>query len=181
MKKSYDYFKTLKEMSDCIGNAFSYRFKPDKYKKEILLFHANRKELSESLSEEFVAPIERNDIYNISSCLVGEVVSLDYLCLFSLENKETVYDKKFSDFFVIQSNLIIGLSDKNYESLLGDVSTAQNSLNNQRNKMISMSKDIFNKSENILLEYAFFEKLLRFIESVGKTFYELERVIINNI
>lgn len=181
MKKSYDYFKTLKDMSDCIGKAYSLRYMSDKYKKEAIFFYAVRKELSNNLSEEFVAPIERNDIYNISSCLVQELLSLEYLCLFGYKNNMTLLDDNIKHYLNIQSDIIMGLSHKFSVSLLGDLSSVQSALMSDRNTMISKSKDIFNKSDNILLKYAYFERLLRFIEKIGNTFYEIERVIINNI
>lgn len=181
LKKSYDYFKTLKDMSDCIGKAFSFRFASDKYKKEALIFYATRKELSNKLSEEFVAPIERNDIYNISSCLVREMLSLEYLCLSGYKSDMIQFDEKIMEHLNIQGKVIIGLSNKLSVSLLGDLSSVQSALVSDRNTMLSCSREIINKSDNILLKYICFEKLLRFTENIGNTFYEIERVIINNI
>lgn len=181
LKKSYDYFKTLKDMSDCIGNAYRFLCHPDKYRKEILLFNASRKELSENLCEEFVAPIERNDIYNLSSCLVGEIYPLDYICFLAYKTDDSFLQDDLNDFLIIQSRLIVGLSYKNYGSLLGEVSSAQTNINNRRIKMISASKDFLNKGENVLLKYTLFEKVLKFTEGISYTFNELERVIINNI
>jgi hypothetical protein len=180
LKKSYDYFKTLKAMSDCICNAYNFVRNPDRYRKEILLFNANRTELSRSLSEEFVAPIERNDIYNISSCLSREIQPLDYICFLNVTGDLPFRYEDLSDLLVAQGEMILRLSDRNFIPLLDDVSSVLNDVNKRRIKIISISKDVLNKGQNVLLKYTLFERYLRFIENITCTFDELERVIINN-
>ena len=83
MKKSYDYFKTLKDLSVIVSESFSGMSDSKTINKNYLCFSAMRNELSENLIDEFVAPIERDDIYNLSFCLFEEFNSVIKFCEFS--------------------------------------------------------------------------------------------------
>mgnify|MGYP006974441409 CR=1 FL=1 len=73
LKKSLDYFKTLKELSNMLFEAYKFYCDSKALNKEYLCFSALKNELSENLINEFVAPIERNDIYKLSFCLSEEL------------------------------------------------------------------------------------------------------------
>ncbi len=182
MKKSYDYFKTLKEMSGCIGRAYALADRPDLCKKEILVFHSVKRELSERLSEEFVAPVDRNDIYNLSSVLSRESSALDYLSHLLCHIDVFKPDDDIVSAIDYQSEALLRLSNKKvFSALLKDVQSAVSDINVKRRRMWIDAKDSLFKGNNMLLKYLYFDKSLRFIECLSDTFSEIERVIINNL
>lgn len=182
MKKSFDYFKTLKDMSGCIGKAYAYADKPDLYKKETLVFHSIKRELSARLSEEFVAPVDRNDIYNLSSFLSRELSALDYMSHLMFNTASYQSDNDVSAFLKYQSDALARLSDKKgYTCLLNEIHSFNSELNAKRRRMWTDAKDSLFKGNNMLLKYVYFDKSLRFIERVSDTFSEIGRVIINNL
>ena len=84
MGKSYDYFKTLKDLSSCVGDAYCSVVSGKDFRKETIKFEGSKAELSERLMNEFVAPIERNDIYRLSFCLSEELAQIAQISEFIL-------------------------------------------------------------------------------------------------
>ena len=79
MKKSYDYFKTLKELSYCVYTVYIKAVTNGDFKKTLIKFSGLKNELSDNLIDDFVTPLERGDIYNLSFCMNKELWQIDEL------------------------------------------------------------------------------------------------------
>lgn len=181
MKKSYDYFKTLNNMSERILDAYGIIHMPDRYKKDIIIFHGIKRELSEKLSSEFVAPIERNDIYNLSAHLVREVSSLDKLSVLYSVDTRNILSQDIDDALSVQGSFFLRLSEKKaYGRLLSDILSTHTLTGRIKRDLLDKTKQILNIGTNILWKYTVVDCALKFIESIDDTFGELERVVINN-
>ena len=181
MKSSFDYFKTLKDMSGCIGRVYSSADRPDLYKKEMLFYNSIRKELSLKLSREFVAPIERNDIYNLSSFLSREMLVLDYICQLTQYVKSNI-DNDILSYFGIQGDAMYRLGNRKiYTELIDEMHDIQSRLSVKRRDMWSLFRTSFHKSDNALIRYIFFDKTIRLMDCLSDTLCEIERVVINNL
>ena len=157
MKKSYDYFKTLKAMSDCICNAYNFVRNPDRYRKEILLFNANRTELSRSLSEEFVAPIERNDIYSLSNCLNEELYFVSKLNnIISLVDINTfTFVDCISEMFDKQNTIFSSLGDtKRNDKTIKLINESRATLNGVNSSIVLTIKGCLKNCNQPILKYA---------------------------
>lgn len=181
MKRSFDYFKTLKDMSGCISRVYISADRPDLYKKDMLLFNSIKKELSLKLSDEFVAPIERNDIYNLSSFLSREMLVLDYVCQL-IHYAKACNDNDILSFFTIQSDALYRLGNRKiYTSLIEEMHDTRSGISAKRRDMWNEFKNTFSKSDNALIQYVFFDKIIGLIDCLSETLCEIERVVINNL
>jgi hypothetical protein len=182
LKKSYDYFKTLKDLSGCIGRVYCSADRPDLYKKEMLFYNSIRKELSLRLSEEFVAPIERNDIYSLSSLLSCEIDVIDYICHLAYQVDLHESDEELSSFFIVQGDLLYDLSNrKSYSNILNEIYDIQSCIRIKRRALWDGYKTTLVNNGNALLRYVYFDKTIELIDCLSRSFGEIERVVINNL
>lgn len=183
MKKSYDYFRTLKDMSLCLREAFSLTVKGDDTGSSFVRLAGIRSELSNQLFDEFTAPFERNDIYIISARLYEEFLQINHLSdILSAVNFVLLSD-------LSQGELLFNKQVQVFE-LLGDIKHPEKTLKNisevysfcNRLKKESLS-GLVNKLKNShlpLLEFSVGCAYIDLLKTVSRTLWETERVVINN-
>lgn len=183
MKKSFDYFKTLKDLSAIVCESFDCLPDSKTINKNYLCFVALRNELSENLIDEFVAPIERDDIFKLSFCLCDEFACVMKLCEFLslsktdfcesvgqigdlLHNQQEVFDLKAllktpqKAFGVVSNELLICKKIK--KSILGE------------------TRDNISYHNQPLIAYVIGSSCIETVSSVENTYNEICRVLINN-
>ncbi len=182
MKKSFDYFKTLKEMSEAVGDAYSSVLGQNEFNKELIRFSGLKFELSDNLVNEFVAPIERNDIYNLSYMLNEEMYYINKLNnILLLLDTSFSFAQSFENGFNKQNRVFDMLFDsKNYEKILKYINESRAFLNGLNTSIILSFKKTLRCADRPLLYYTAVSCFSELFKSVEKTFYEVERVIINN-
>lgn len=183
MGKSYDYFKTLKEMSSCVGNSYLYVIDGKKYKSETIKFEGSKSELSERLMNEFVAPIERNDIYRLSFCLNEEFVQITQISEFILlaEMNSFGFVGQIGDLFNKQDYIFSMLKDlKNREKIRKAVSENLVACHRIRKCVYNDVRASLQSARQPLIRYYVSCIFTELIKNVERTFYEIERVVINN-
>ncbi len=183
LKKSLDYFRTLKEMSLSVGNAYSQMIKTNEFNKEIIRFSGLKWELSNNLVDEFVAPIERNDIYNLSYCLNEEIYYINKLSniLQLLDYSYLPFTESFNDAFSKQNEVFrLFCNTKNYDKTLKFINESKAVLNGLNMSVILSVKSSLRSTQQPLLQYTAISCFLELFKSIEKTIFEVERVIINN-
>lgn len=183
MKKSYDYFKTLKEMSECVGESFSNAVGKKDFKKETIVFSGLKTELSENLMNEFVAPIERNDIYKLSFCLNDELRQISDLIDFIMlaDTNSFSFSGQIGDLFIKQTAVFFALGD--FKSAVRTVRLIRESCagcNRVKKQIVNEAKVSLQNANAPLLNYEICCMFSELLKSVEKTFCEAERVLINN-
>ena len=183
MKRSFDYFKTLKEMSVTVGSAYKNMVTTNEFNKETIRFSGLKWELSNNLFNEFVAPIERNDIYNLSVCLneelycvskLNNIVGLVNVKSFSfVESMYTVLEKQNRVFSLIEDS-------KNYEKVFKAINETKAILNGINSSVVLSTKNCLKSTEQPLLHYAVISGFFDIYKSIDETFGEIQRVVINN-
>jgi hypothetical protein len=169
-------------MSEHIFEAYMFICKPDKFKKDVLFFNGIRRELSEKLLLEFVAPIERNDIYNLSSHLSKEIGALNQLSVFCNCNTPEILTDDIKVVLSGQSDSIGRLNErKSYLSLFDYIVENRLKTEGIKNHIIFDTEKILKSGSNILWDFLVISSLVKFIESIEAAFCELERIVINNL
>ncbi len=183
MKKSFDYFKTLKEMSLTVGDAYKNMVRTNEFNNEVIKFSGLKWELSNNLFNEFVAPIERNDIYNLACCLSEELYYIS-----KLNNIITLVDVNMFTFVesicsvLHKQNLIFDLFScaKTFEKTLKIINETKATLNGVNTSVVLSIKNCIKTTEQPLLKYAVASGFFDIYKSIDKTFSEVQRVVINN-
>ncbi len=183
MKKSFDYFKTLKDLACINQQSFDALSTGKDFKNDSITFYGKRYELLQRLSDDFVAPIERNDIYNLTNCIYSQfceiVVLGDIIDDIALLNE---FINDFKALFKIQADILQYFNKKSNYPILIKLSR------NGQQQAISLGRSISSVACNRLkddsqLIYKCFvlSKLIDFCFGINKTLCECERVAINNI
>lgn len=183
MKKPYDYFKTLKKMSACVGDSFSKAVGKSDFKKEIIVFSGLKTELSENLINEFVAPIERNDIYKLSFCLNEELRQITELFVFFLlaDKDSFSFSGQIGDLFVKQTAVFGVLSDLKSAGRTARLIREDCAVCDRLKKLIiNEVKVSVQSADQPLFNYSLCCMFSQLVKSVEKTLCEAERVLINN-
>ena len=157
MKKSYDYFKTLKEMSVTVGDAYKNMVTTNEFNKETICFSGLKWELTDNLFNEFVAPIERNDIYHLTVCLSEELFCVSKLNnIIQLVNIDGfAFVDSISTVFLKQNVILKILSDsKSYEKIFGQINETKAILNGVNTSIVLAIKNCLKCTEQPLLKYA---------------------------
>ncbi len=183
MKRSFDYFKTLKEMSLTVGDAYKNMLRSNEFNNEVIKFSGLKWELSNNLLNEFVAPIVRNDIYNLAGCLSDELYFIS-----KLNNIITLTDVKgfsfvesISSVFDKQNIVFSCFTDsKNNSKTLKTINETKATLNGVNTSVVLAIKNCLKSTEQPLLRYAVVSGFFDIYKSIDKTFSEVQRVIINN-
>lgn len=183
LKKSYDYFKTLKDMSDYVKSAFFNVMSGDGLRKEIIAFSGTRNELSDNLIKEFVAPIERNDIYKLSFCLNDELQRIaqisEYMSLVDTHFRDSFW--QIGDLFNKQNEILSAFSDlRAPQKALRFVRESYALSGKVKNETLKCAKNSLQSAAQPLLKYAVASAFSELVRSVERTFCEVERIIINN-
>ncbi len=184
MKKSYDYFKTLKILSETISVIYEKALSNEDFQGKRISFFAEKSELINNLRNEFIAPLERSDIFLLAECLTDELNSV-----FTLQEFFGLIKKQ--DFQGVESVLIsfenqntIFSQLKNFKSnlrLFEQCSEEIKRLNTEK-KIIEKSiiDALYCKSEQPLIKYAAYSSVLNLNRNINKTVLEIERILINN-
>lgn len=184
MKKIFDYFKTLKKMSVAVGSAYKQMVALKEFNNERIIFSGLKWELNDNLFKDFVAPIERNDIYSLSNCLNEElyyVSKLNNIIYLTDINAFTFVDC-ISDIFDKQSVVFNSLCDnKRYEKTLKLINESRATLNGVNSSIVLVTKNCLKSCNQPILNYAVVSGFFDIYKSIDIAFSEVQRVIINNI
>ena len=76
MKKSYDYFKMLKNLSESVSVIYAKILLNKDFSSDRIRFFAEKSELINNLQNEFITPLERGDIFFLAESLAEELCSV---------------------------------------------------------------------------------------------------------
>lgn len=184
MKKSFDYFKTLKELSCTVSKAFCASVTGESTEGFKITFIGTKSELTDNLANDFITPIERSDIFILVNCL-----SVQMNCIMAVEAFSPLfwYDCRkttglLRDCFNRQEKLFEQFANlKEYKKtaeICNDCQTLCININLYIRRKI---KDcICEKEQQPLLRYAVYAAFLEVAKTMQKTFCEIERIILNN-
>ncbi len=183
MKNSYDYFKTLKDISLCVNDAFSRVLRRETVQSAFIKLSGMRSEFSEKLFHEFTAPLQRDDLCVISallyeefsqmSCLSDGLLLIDSACAVDFEQGTSLFDKQVRVFEL--------LCDKKHpEKTLKAVSETYNFCNRLRKEVYGKLAERLKFSPQPLQEFLVWDSYIGLLKAVGDTVCETERVVINN-
>ncbi len=184
MKKSFDYFKTFKILAECLNNVFELSVENKSFDKQLVAFLANKNELTDNLRNDFITPIERGDIFILSDMFSREMNQInvlnDYSSFSWSELNEIIVS--FRDLFDIQNNVFDKIS---FEKLNVNIVDKAIDGYNQSQKLVRdiyklIKKSIVGYCENPLLKYTVYVAYLDLAKQMNCTFFEIERIIINN-
>ncbi len=184
MKKSYDYFKTLKDMSEFVNKAFgcvALRQSPEFYK---LSFSGVKTELITNLTTDFITPINRSDIFILSDALTTQMVSVravgEFSSLFWHDLRKTT--GLLADVFCRQERIFECLCNQKENSKIArECGDCRGISSNISFYIIRKIKDCICASEpQPLLRYAVYAAFLELSKDTEKTFSQIERILIDS-
>ncbi len=184
MKRSYDYFKTLKKMNELVCGAFSCVTDSQGCESFRMSFSAEKSELINNLKNEFITPIERGDIFLLSECLSDEFRNTEGLSEYAtfFFDECGAFSNLLKSCLINQGEIINKLGNqKNLVNLINpchDGTLACDALMLKLQKKIK-SIILCNESQN-LLKYEICVSYLDLAKSVFNTFSEIKRIIIDN-
>ncbi len=184
LKKSYDYFKTLKLLSENISVIYEKTLLKQDFSSSRILFIAEKSELLNNLRNEFITPLDRGDIFLLAETLTEELNSVlalqEYLSLINCKDYGEL--KCFSKSFKTQNLIFSQLG--NYKSnlkLFEQCSEGINHLNEgKRDIEKNIVKAIKCRSEQPLIKYAVYSAFLDLNRKIYKTILQTERILIDN-
>lgn len=184
MKKSFDYFKTLKELSSNVSKAFYASVTgadTDNFK---IIFAGTKSELKDNLADDFITPIERSDIFILVNCLSVQMNCINaieaFVPLFWYDCRKTT--GLLRDCFNRQEKLFEQFCNfKDYKKISVICNDCQTLCININLYIMRKIKDcICEKEQQPLLHYAVYAAFLEVAKTMQKTFSEIERIILNN-
>ncbi len=181
MKKSYDYFKTLKELSYCVYTAYCNAVTGSDFKKNLIKFSGFKKELSDSLIDDFVTPFERGDIYNLSFCMHKELWQIDELYNYNslVDIGSFLYVNQIGDLLQKQNEVVdILFLSKNTDKVSKSIDEGMNLCNSIKNRVLKNVRNTLRESEQPLIAYGLNCAYLTLLESIDITLSEMERILI---
>lgn len=170
-------------MSYCVKDSYTFAVSSKDFKKEVIRFSGIKTELSESLMNEFVAPIERNDIYKLSFCLNEELWQVTNLCDFIrlADISSFGFIGQIGDLFNKQNDIFSLLGDfKSTDRTMKLISESFVLCNRTKKQILNEVKSALQSAKQPLLKYSVSCAFSELVIAVEKTFCEVERVIINN-
>lgn len=184
MKKSYDYFKTLKMLSENVSGAFTATASLGNYETFRLSFLAEKSELLNNLHNEFIAPLERGDIFLLTECLskelnavgsLNEFSSLFFSDCFSVSNSLNICFKK-------QTELLAQLENIKNSSRLCDLchDGCATALSEQIQLQRKIKIVVSCGQSQPLIKYSVYAVYLDLVKCLWETFSQIERILINN-
>lgn len=184
MKKSYDYFKTLNILSETVSVIYNKTISKDDFEAKRISFFAEKSELINNLSNEFITPLERGDIFLLAECLTEELN-----CVFTLQEYFNLINKNdyssfqnLLTFFGAQNRVLSQF--KNFKSnlkLFEQCSEELKKLNAEKKQTEKCIIDaLYCKSEQPLIKYAVYSAILNLNRKIYRTLFEIERILINN-
>lgn len=184
MKKSYDYFKTLKDLAFFCENAFTDTVRGTYTENIKIPFFGLKNELTDSLQNDFITPIERGDIFVLADCLSRELLHISDLCEFVPLFWDDCYSvcNSLSSAYKKQTEQFNSMSaSKDYSrlfSLCGDGRTIAFKTSSSITHRIKIC--VSGTETKPLLKYSVYAALLEVSRGVQYTFSQIERILLNN-
>lgn len=184
MKKSYDYFKTLKLLSETISDFYEKTLLKQDFSSNRIQFFAEKSELLNNLRNEFITPLDRGDIFLLEESLTDELNSVfalqEYLSLINC--KEFIELISFSKTFKTQTFIFSQLDNfKSNLKLFEQCSEELKILNEEKKKIEkNIVKAIKCRSEQPLIKYSVYSAFLDLNRKIYKTILQIERILIDN-
>ena len=181
MKKSYDYFKTLKELSYCVYTVYIKAVTNGDFKKTLIKFSGLKNELSDNLIDDFVTPLERGDIYNLSFCMNKELWQIDELYNYNslADIGSFLYANQIGDILQKQNEVVDFLFlSKNTDKVSKSIDEGMNLCNCVKKRVLKNVRTTLRESEQPLIAYGLNCAYLTLLESIDITFCEMERILI---
>ena len=181
MKKSYDYFKTLKDLSYCVYTVYARAVTNNDFKKTYIKFLGLKNELSENLIKDFVTPFERGDLYNLSFCMHKELWQIDELYNYNslTDIGSFLYVNQIGDLLQKQNDVVdLLFLSKNTERISKCIDEGMNLCNSVKNRVLKNVRIALRESEQPLIAYGLNCAYLTLLESIDITFCEMERILI---
>ncbi len=184
LKKSYDYFKTLKLLSESVSVIYDKTILKQDFSSDRILFFAEKSELLNNLQNEFITPLERGDIFLLEESLTLQINSIfalqEYLSLININEFKCITN--LSDTLKRQVVIISNLKNfksnlKLFEQCSEEVKFLNNEKKNTEKAIVSVLRC---KSEQPLIKYAMYSALLDLNRKIYKTLVETERILIEN-
>lgn len=184
MKKSYDYFKTLKILSESVSVIFEKTLLKQDFSSKRIRFFAEKSELINNLQNEFITPLERGDIFLLEESLTEELNSIftfqEYLYL--INSKDFVGFKNMNIALKTQNLIFSQLGNfksnlKLFEQCFEEIKRLNMEKNNIEKSIIDALKC---KTEQPLVKYVTYSAFLDLNRKIYKTIIEIERILINN-
>lgn len=185
MKKSFDYFKMLKELSEDVNNTFLKCVNNESFEKDKIAFRGTKSELINNLQDEFITPLERGDIFILVQYLATEINSIsimqEYLpffqsdCQLFADELKYLFDKQTAIFFDLSRQ-------KDYKKLGCVCREGISSCDTIIFNLLRKIKSVVSLTSNggALLKYSVYTSFLDVAKSLRNTFCEFERTLINN-
>ena len=184
MKKSYDYFKTLKLLSELISEIYQKTLLKQDFSSDRIQFFAEKSELINKLQNEFITPLERGDIFLLAESLAEELNSVFTLQkYFDLINSDEITELNFSKrAFKNQVRIFSQLKDFKSNLKLFEQCSEEIKLLNEEKKKIEdkVIKAVKCRSEQPLIKYAVYSAFLDLNRKIYKTILQIERILIDN-
>ncbi len=184
MKKSYDYFKTLKLLSELVSVIYEKTLLKQDFSSDRVSFFAEKSELINNLQNEFIAPLERGDIFLLEESLSEELNSIftlqEYLNLIyckdfpelkSIDKVLKNQNQIFSQLGNFKSNI------KLFEQCSEEIKNINANKKNTEKRIVDALKC---KSEQPLIKYALYSAFLDLNRKIYKTILQIEKILINN-
>lgn len=181
MKKSYDYFKTLKDLTHCVYTVYTKAVTNNEYKKAFIRFSGLKNELTDNLMDDFVTPLERGDIYNLSFCMHKELWQIDELYNYNslTDIGSFLYVNQIGDLLHKQNEVIdLLFLTKNTERVSKSIDEGMSLCNSVKNRVLKNLRLSLKESEQPLIAYGLNCAYLALLETIDITFSELERILI---
>lgn len=184
MKKSYDYFKKLKLLSDVIFEIYSKSILNKDFSSHRILFLAEKSELLNNLKNEFITPLERGDIFILAENLTAQLNSVyvlqGYLNL--IKPNDLSHLTFFNSLFKEQADIFSRLySFKSNIKLFEQCSQTAARLSAQKK---SIEEQLINmldvKGDQAIKAYAVCSAFLTLNADIYKTILQIERILIDN-
>lgn len=185
MKKSFDYFKMLKELSEDVNNTFLKCVNNESFEKDKIAFRGAKSELINNLQDEFIAPLERGDIFILVQHLTAEInaisVMQEYLPFFQSDCQ--LFADELKPLFNRQTLLFFDLSRQKDYKKLGCV--CRENISSCDTVIFNLLRKIKNtvsltSNSGSLLKYSVYTSFLDVAKSLRNAFCEFERTLINN-
>lgn len=184
MKKSFDYFKTFKIITENLNSIFKLSVSNQDFSKQYFMLIADKNEILDNLKNDFITPIERGDIFILCDIFSREMCTIGTIYEYSgftwSESEEVkaqlqlIFDFQVSVFQRLYSERI----NYNLFSLCND----------GYNQALKLKKDIYKyvkstvtgNCEKPLLRYVTYVTFLELSEVLIQAFSETGRIILNN-
>lgn len=184
MKKSYDYFKTLKLLSEDILIIYQKALLNEDFSAKRITFFAEKSELIKNLQNEFITPLERGDIFLLQENITEELNSVftlqEFLNLINSNDFEEL--KGICKSLKIQNLIFSDL--KNYKSNLKLFEQCSEEIKYLNSEKRNIEKKILDslkcKREQPLIKYSVYSSFLNLNRKIYKTVLQIERILIDN-